>query len=215
MPIAKKIETEAGILGIWEISETSDSLLKEYQFSSKEKEEFEKIKAEKRRIEYIASRLLVQNLLNVKNEIIYEATGKPILKNQAFNISISHSANLVAVLISKKNIGVDVELCNRNIDKVAKRFLSNEEFRTVENSNNPQIAKIIYWGAKESIFKCSDYNGVHFYKQILISPFPIGDEGIFDGKLISGTDTEYFKLWYFTFQNNMVVFCVEDKTKAM
>jgi len=211
MPIVKKIETEAGILGIWEIAETSDSLIDKYRFSYTEKEKFDTLKAEKRRLEFIASRLLIQNILSGKNEVIYHESGKPTLKDQLYNISISHSSTLVVVLISEKNIGIDVELCNRDINRVSKRFLSKEEFNTVENSEDPQTVKIIYWGAKESIFKCSDYNGVHFYKQILIFPFKLSEEGTFYGKLTSGENTEFFKLWYFKFQNNMVVFCVEDK----
>jgi len=211
MPFSKKIETEAGIIGIWEITETAESIQKDFVFLPSEKIEFEKIKAEKRKIDFLATRLMVKKILGEKTVIDYLDTGKPFLKNRHQYISISHSADAVVVIISDEKTGIDVELANRKIDRVAKRFLSLEEFLHIQNLEQAQIAKIIYWGAKESIFKCSDYQGVHFYKQIHIHAFPIENEGTFNGKLIANDNVENFRLWYFTFQNNIVVFCVEDK----
>ncbi len=213
MPFSKKIKTEAGILGIWELTETADLLQKDYDFSQNEKEKFAKLRAEKRKCEFLAIRLLLKQLLSKKIEIEYKKTGKPFLKNHHLNISISHSRNLVAVIISKQKVGIDVEITNRDIDRVAQRFLNHEEYVNIQNSGEAQKTKIIYWGAKESIFKCSDYEGVQFYKQILIQPFTIGTEGTFTGKLCFNDETEYYKLWYFPHQNNMVVFCVEEKNE--
>ena len=211
MPFIKKIELEVGTVGIWELTETAEELNNSFVFSSTEKEEFEKIRSDKRKKEYIASRLILQELLNKKIEIEYLITGKPILKNTQLHISISHSENIVVVIVSNHKIGIDVEILNRNIDQVARRFLSKEEYNFIQNASESQSAKIIYWGAKESIFKCSDYQGVHFYQQIFIHPFKIKNEGSFSGKLISGNITENYKLCYFPHQNNMIVFCVEDK----
>ncbi len=211
MPFIKKIETEAGIIGIWEISETAESIQKDYNFLLSEKFVYEKINAEKRKIEFLATRLMLKKIVGEKTEIIYHDTGKPTIKDSHLHVSISHSASVVVVIVSNDKSGIDVEQTNRKIDMVAKRFLSREEYFHIQNLQQSQMAKIIYWGAKESIFKCSDYQGVHFYKQIHIHPFPIRKEGTFSGKLIAENTTEKFKLWYFTYQNNMVVFCVEDK----
>ena len=210
MPFVRKIETKAGIIGIWEIAESSEFLEKEYVFSEIEKLEFSKLKAEKRKIEYAAVRLLTQKILNKKVEICYLNSGKPVLLENKQNISISHSRNLVVVMISDKQIGIDTELSSRVIDRAAKRFLNHQELESVINSVNPQIAKIIYWGAKESIFKCTDYEGIQYHKQIRISTFPIKEKGEFHGKLVLSEYTEHYTLWYFEFKNNIIVFCVED-----
>ncbi len=214
MPFVKKIETEYGIIGIWEISESAEFLEKEYVFSEEEKFEFSKIKAEKRRIEYVVIRLLIQKILNKKNEIRYLNSGKPVLHENELNISISHSKNLVVVMISDIQIGIDTELCSRDIDRVATRFLNHQELKNIIDTDNPQIAKIIYWGAKESIFKCTDYAGIQYHKQIHISAFPIKKKGKFQGKLVLSNYTEHYLLWYLEFQNNMIVFCVEDKKRT-
>jgi 4'-phosphopantetheinyl transferase EntD len=114
-------------------------------------------------------------------------------------------------MVSKQKTGIDVEQLNRNIDRVANRFLSTAELLDVNNSSDPQTAKIIYWGAKESIFKCSHFHGVQFNKQIIIPAFQIEKEGFFEGKLIAENKVEHYILWYFTIENNMVVYCVENR----
>lgn len=213
MPFVKKTETENGILGIWRLTESAEALQADFVFSANENEEFTKIKFEKRKVEYLATRLLLQHLLNEKTEIIYLEHGKPVLKNLPLKISVSHSANFVTVIVSEKNVGIDVEQTNRNVDKVANRFLSKQELTDVQNCSDPQTAKIIYWGAKESIFKCTGFHGIQFNSQILISPFQTNNEGFFTGKLIAGNQVELYNLWYFTFENNMVVYCVENKNR--
>ncbi len=209
MPFVKKIDTEIGVLGIWELTEPPSSLLSAFNFSETERIEFGKIKFEKRKTEYLATRLLLECLLNEKTEIVYLSSGKPTLKNNPLNISISHSANLVAILISAHKIGIDVEIENRPIDKVVHRFLSQTEMLDVQNSMNEQKTKIIYWGAKESIFKTTDFNGVKFDRQISISPFNLEPEGCFSGKLTMEEVEESYKIWYFSYQNNSIVYCVE------
>ena len=209
MPFVKKIATEIGVLGIWELTETVPSLLSAFDFSEREKAEFSRIKFEKRKGEYLATRLLLKSLLSTKTEIVHLASGKPMLLNNPLNISISHSANLVVILLSPHKVGIDVEIENRPIDKVAHRFLSHAEMLEVEKAMDKQKAQIVYWGAKESIFKTTGFNGVQFDRQIAISPFPLQTEGCFFGKLTAAEIEENYKLWYFSHQNNSIVYCVE------
>lgn len=209
MPFIKKIEVDNGILGIWEMTESSATLKSAFQFTEKEKEECNKFILEKRQVEYLATRLLVQNLLNAKTEIVYEKSGCPKLKNSNQNISISHSADLVAIFISNDPIGIDVENINRNIEKVTSRFLHRKEISWAEKQENPQTAKTLLWCAKEAIFKCTKKAGVQFDTEIFINPFEMKNTDFFNGKLISEMGEEYFRLWYFYFCNNIIVYCVE------
>ena len=209
MPYIKKIETEAGILGIWEIPEPVESLTEIFHFSEKEQSEFNKIKIDKRRIEYLAVRLLLKRLLNFKLEIIYDNKGKPRLRNHSQNISISHSSEVVTVLLSEKKIGIDVENTERNVEKIATRYLSGDELIHIKSTKNPQSAKILYWSAKEAIIKCSIVPGIQFNEQITIQPFEIQEEGKFYGTLNANDKISSFCLWYFFYKNNVVVYCVE------
>jgi len=206
MPIIDKKITEAGILGIWKLTESATDLISQFQFSEIEKEKFDKIKIERRKIEYLATRLLLENLLDKKPEIIYLESGKPELKNIQKNISISHSSNFVVTLVSEKNIGIDIENTQRDIKKIASRFLCEEELNYIQKMADPQTATILYWSAKEAIFKCTDEDRILFSKQIFIQPFKIETMGNFKATLNKNTR---YKLWYFFIENNVVVYCVE------
>ena len=209
MPLVKKIKAEAGILEIWELIETIYELERIFNFSEKEREEYQQIKNERRKAEYLSIRIMTQQILGKKVEIAYLPSRKPVLKNDTSFISVSHSKNLVAVLITKKHhVGIDTELIDRNIDRVAKRFLSAEEVNHIRQFKNQQIGKILYWCAKESIFKCTPHDGIQFNSQILIIPFRHENKGSFFGMLKTDSGHENFKLWYFPFKNNMVVYCV-------
>lgn len=213
MPFVKKIEVENGLIGIWEITESAGSLIGVFPFSEVEEIEFQKFKGEKRQKEYLATRLLLQNILGKKTEIFYQESGRPQIKNSSLNISISHSADYIVIFISKDSAGIDVENIHRNIDRVTKRFLHPEELSWIEKTDNRQIVKMIYWCAKEAIFKCSCESGVRFDTQIFIPPFDFEKNNLFNGKLITPNQEENFNLWYFYFGNNMIVYCVEVKNK--
>ncbi len=209
MPLVKKIKTEAGILGIWELYETLNELEGIFNFSQRETKEYLLIKNIRRKAEYLTTRLMTQKILGKKAEIEYLPSRKPILKNESSFISVSHSKNLVAVLIAKKHhVGVDAEQVDRNIDQVTTRFLSDEELNHIRQFENQQLVKILYWCAKESIFKCTPHEGIQFNSQISIIPFHLENEGFFQGTLRIDAEYENFKLWYFHYKNNMVVYCV-------
>ena len=69
-----------------------------------------------------------------------------------------------------------------------------------------QKVAVLYWSAKEAIFKCAKEDGIQFDKKILIQPFEIKEEGKFAATLNKHT---HFKLWYFFIENNVIVYCVE------
>jgi phosphopantetheinyl transferase len=215
MPYVKKIETENGVIGIWEISDSVASLISAFQFSENEETEYKKFRGEKRLKEYLATRLLLQQVLGDKTEVVYHKSGRPLLQNPKLNISISHSSDYVVVFVSNELCGIDVEKVYRNIDRVTKRFLHPEELAWIENSNQRQMLKIIHWCAKEAIFKCSCEYGIRFDTQIFITPFKLWETKLFTGKLTVANKVVHYILRYFNFGNNMVVYCVEDKNNIL
>jgi len=148
-------------------------------------------------------------LLGQKTEIFYQPDGRPVLEESQFNVSISHSANLVVVLLSDIACGVDAELKNRNIDKIAQRFLHPDEMGYIKSSGNRGFLQMLYWCAKEAIFKCSRQHGILFDEQIKIEAFDFENEYFFNGTLNSEKTTENYSLQFIEFKNNIIVFCVE------
>ena len=209
MPLLKKIEVENGVLGIWRLTESVDSLIACFHFSENEKTEFNKFKFKKRQTEYLATRLLLEKLQGKKTEIIYQKSGRPQLKDSAKNISISHSSDLVVVFISNKLTGVDAENANRNIDKVVNRFLHPKEMDWIEKSGNPQFLKILLWCAKEAVYKCACQTGIRFDTQIFISPFEYSKTNIFQGNILFQNQEKNYRMCFVNCENNIVVYCVE------
>ncbi len=85
--------------------------------------------------------------------IAYTSNGKPFIAGQEeLHISISHSANLIAVYLSEKQpVGIDIEQENKVILKATSHFINAAEALTFPE---PDIAQLhLIWGAKEAIFK--------------------------------------------------------------
>lgn len=211
MPFLKKIETPEGVIGIWELAENSSELQTDFQFSNSEKTTFESLKIEKRKKEFLAVRLLLNEILDKKAEIIYDERGKPTIEDSGYNVSISHSAQLAVVFLSKKNIGIDAENIHRHIHPVVNRFLSKKEKEQTSNTSDAQTAQIIYWSAKEAIFKCTREKNIQFNTEISIQPET--KPGKLHGMMLKNNRTAHFELRYFFHQNNVVVYCVEQGEK--
>jgi phosphopantetheinyl transferase len=209
MPFIQQIQFKDGNAGIWKMAETPAELLNLVKLTEAEKTHFLKISAPKRQVEFLATRILTEKITGEKIEIVYQTDGKPTLLNSREYISISHSANMVVVFISELNCGVDDETINRDTDRIAKRFLHPSEMENIQKSDQPKLLQLLYWCAKEAIFKCSSQKGVQFNEQILISPFNMNHETHFKATLTSETGRENFNLWFLPVKNNVLVFCVE------
>lgn len=209
MPFVKKIETGFGIIGIWKLSDSLNDLISNFQFSEKEKVEFDKRKFDKRKLEYLSTRILLSELLGTKDEIRYQKSGKPELVNSATHISISHSAEFVVIFLSKNKVGIDIENTERDIEKLAFRFLHPKELQDIQTKKNKQLAYTLYWSAKEAIFKCTQKQGIQFNSQIIIPPFNICGNGDFTATCTLGLIKTNYKMAYFFHENNVVVYCVE------
>lgn len=211
MAFIEERNTGFGSIGIWEIKETLTKLLDGFQFSEKEKEDFDKLSAERRKKEFLIVRLLLNKLLKFNPGISYEKSGRPILNHPDLQIGISHSSELVVVFVSKKRIGIDVENIGRNVEKIAPRFLHVSEIEFLEKMPASNVLKLMIWSAKEAIFKCSAKQGIQFNQQIIIQPFEKNETGLFYGNLINGNISVQFELNYFFLRNNVVVYCVEKE----
>jgi len=211
MAWVKQINTDDGILGLWELNDTLDELLSKFHFSIAEKELFNKMIIEKRKKEFLSVRLLTEQLLHSKPDIIYNPEGRPALKNSALNISISHSNELVAVYLSHKNIGIDVENLERNIEKIASRFLSEDEIKFAEKQEDVRATMIFFWSAKEAVFKCAGKAGILFNNQIRIDTDTLKNNNYFYAELLKENKNRRFLCCKLFFKNNVVVYCVEEE----
>lgn len=89
---------------------------------------------------------LLSKILEKEVKITHDENGKPVI--QDYNISISHSKDYLAILLSKAlRVGIDIEYWSERIQKIAKRFLHKDEnYTTTEDL-------LITWCAKEAVYK--------------------------------------------------------------
>lgn len=101
-------------------------------FSKKEKERLEKTRNEKVRSLSFFSRLLLTRMYEEKKckklpQISYTEEGKPYFENGECSFSISHDKDLVAVVLSEEDVGIDIQSFSREKDvreNLEKRFFS-------------------------------------------------------------------------------------------
>lgn len=207
--ISELPEGYKGMLGIWELSESCNALFREFSFSDKEQLEFNNITNDRRKCEFLAVRLLLQKMMQQKKELNYNGSGKPILEEN-IHISISHSSELAVVVLTEKPAGIDVESIQRKTDKIAARFLSDSELQHINTTQDPAFTRILYWCAKEALFKCTPLEGIDFKNQLLIKPFlPVFGSGNFYGQQLINNQVVNFVFHYSIMNNNAIVYCFE------
>ena len=90
-----------------------------------------------------------------ENPISIMEKGKPYLCNHPdIHFNISHSNDLVACVVADAPVGIDVQYCEaKNIQVLAKRAFSPEEWKDFEESDFCDEFFFRYWTKKESYLK--------------------------------------------------------------
>lgn len=197
-------------LGVWEITEDFDSLYSIVDLATVEKTKLDSFKNISRKVEWLSVRALVKNMLGKDTRILYNAENKPFVRGNTHNISISHSNNLTAILISKdKRVGIDLEYMSGKISKVVDKFINDRESITAD----PEMKMYhlyLHWCAKEAMYKICDKQDINFRDGLTIAPFTPDDNGFMNGNVVNGSGQEDFKLEYLQHDNYALVWCVKE-----
>ena len=170
MPISHR-ETIGNLLdlGVWEITETEAELRKGLELSWAALERLSHRKSEASRREYLAIRQLLKILQIEPQTHQYDPQGAPYLTDGRY-LSISHTKNIAAVVLSSKPVGIDLEHYREKIKNIASRFLHKEEAKdSIQQTDIQYLTQI--WTAKEALYKAYKKAGIHFNTQLLIAPF--------------------------------------------
>lgn len=133
--------------------------------------EYNLLKTEKRKIEFLNARMALNQLCQRVVKISYDSEGKPFCEDKSVHISISHSKNLMAVAIHPTQpTGVDIEMISERILKVRKKFLTETEQNEIGRENEV-LHFILAWSAKEALYKIIGKNAVDFREHLRIYPF--------------------------------------------
>jgi phosphopantetheinyl transferase len=165
MPIIHKIEEKEITILVWEMTETLEELqvlLGRLNISNHT--------SEKRKKEQLTTRLLLKEILPNKT-IIYNKFGAPKLDNGQ-HISISHSADLVAIIISDEKTGLDIEKISEKTLHLASKFVSEKNLINLNKEKST-----LTWCLKEAIYKWDQKGGIDFIKDIIITEFTPKEHG--------------------------------------
>ena len=143
--------------------------------------------APKKKLEWLASRLLVQQLAEKAGLVflgIYKNEyGKPFLKNHSAQISLSHSYPYVAAQLHfTHDVGIDIEQPSPKLLRVAHRVFGLAE---QQDAGTDLTKNCIYWCAKEALYKIYGNRGLSFIKDIKIEPFILLNTGELEGAIIT------------------------------
>jgi 4'-phosphopantetheinyl transferase len=180
MPVVfnKNIDDQT-ILSVWKIEETEPELLEGLQLKAHELDFISSLNSGKRLLHWLSTRLLLRTMLNTSEYIDcrMDDHGKPYLVDINYEISLSHSFDYAAVMISKnRKVGVDIELVKDKIRKIKGKFLTNLELSQLKEKDDT-LALYICWCAKEAVYKWNGRKGLEFRKHIHIYPFEAADSG--------------------------------------
>jgi len=199
MPVHKIIQHSFNTkILIWKITETFDELFSQVILKEKTNERLQTMKSETHQRAFLSVRKLLQETGHNDVQLHYDEFGKPHLDNEN-HISITHSFDFSAIILSDKNVGIDIEQRREKIIRIADKFVDKSEFEFLNKENlQDYISKLtVIWGIKEAIFKIRNEKGISFKDHIFVAPFEIKD-----------TKTEAL----LTFENLNIVFnvCFEE-----
>lgn len=161
-------------LGLWHITE-DELFFKESVLLHRE------IANPKKRLQHLAGRHLLKILFPdfPLQAIKIAETRKPFIDSDPFHFSISHCGAYAAAIVSKKQkVGIDVELPVEKIQRIAEKFLSEEE-KLLLNKNDGIKPLTAVWSVKEAFFKWYGKGEVNFKNDMQIRKLEIANNEVF------------------------------------
>lgn len=203
---------KGGELGVWRIDESEEYFQDRLELFPSEVRQLSAIKG-RLRLEWLASRWLLHTMSGreLRGACLKDEYGKPYLTDSDFEISISHSREVVAVMAAPYNIGIDIQKEVRKIERIEKKFV-----RPIEKDSLQAVTRIphlhVYWGAKEALYKAYGRKLLGFVRHIHVDPF---EYDLAIGHTTAAIHKEayhgYFDLYYEKVEGFYLVYTMEKQ----
>lgn len=174
MPLYKSIAVndETHVL-IWHITENEQVLNAPLTLETYSKNRLSNMKSELHRRAYLSVRHLLAIANYTDADLTYNEDGKPHLSDGVY-ISITHSYEYAAIILSAAPVGIDIEKQREKIIRIASKFVSDQEMEYLNASESEFMKKLtVLWGAKEAVYKLYGMPGVSFKQHIVVAPFEL------------------------------------------
>jgi 4'-phosphopantetheinyl transferase len=177
MPLYKTIhfDSKTQIL-IWKITETYEELFGQVVLNDANRIRLDGMKSEMHQRAFLSVRKLLQEAGYTDLDLYYDEFGKPHINGNK-HISITHSHEFSAIIISEETVGIDIELQRDKIIRIADKFINEQELHRLKSIGTEDYIKklTVKWGAKEAIFKIRNEKGISFKDHIRVNSFEIKD----------------------------------------
>lgn len=201
MPLTQQsLQPKSCQLAVWEITEEVVELSQPLHLNTQQQAELAIRQTINGKKGYLAVRNALNSLGQNLAELTVAADGAPELPEKF--CSMSHSLQYAVVGVANRPVGVDIEQHRPQIERIAKKFLHQEEAKQV-----PEHHKIEWltrlWTAKEALYKVMRQPGLSFAEQILVAPFSL-DQQSGSARVFTQEGKHDFQLEFFTFDQHQL-----------
>ena len=188
MPLhSATVDHQGTALAIWQLHEV-ESLPSEANTRGLDLSELATIQHPQRYEESVASRIALYEAGKVLGHelirVIKDEFGKPHVAIAGCEISLTHSSEFAAAIVSPTSCGIDIEPIRDKLNRVCGKFLSETELAHAAQ-NTERLC--VYWTAKEAIYKLYGKRQLIFKEDILIDTFTLHEDLRLSGHLLSQT----------------------------
>jgi len=167
---------------VWEVTEAEDELMDGLPAVDRCPED---IRFHLKRLEWTAGRHLVHHLFNAAgleyHGLMKDASGKPFPAGSTIQVALSNSFPFIAAQIHPEQpVGIDLEKPRNNLPRVLDRILSPAERK--DAGSDPK-KMLLYWCAKEAMFKIHGKRNLVFARDLRIAPFIRQGNGLMEGTI--------------------------------
>ena len=211
MPLYKIINVSSTTqISIWKITETFEELRLQVSLKPKTEKRLNGMKSEMHQLAFLSVRMLLQQAGYTDFDLHYDEFGKPYFLDGKY-VSITHSHQFAAIIISDETVGIDMELQREKIIRIADKFVNEKELDRLKSFDVQDYVKklTVKWGAKESIFKIRNEKGISFKDHIQVKPFEIGEKATI-ATLEMGNLKQEFSIYFEEFEGFTLVYAFEN-----
>jgi 4'-phosphopantetheinyl transferase len=199
-------------LGVWKVEETIEDLRSRLILDDEELAFYHRLNKGKRNLHWLSSRVLIRNLLNTDHfiEVKGDEYGKPHLVNFPYELSITHSQDFAAVMISKNRVGVDIEEIRPKIKRIAHKFATEQELAMLSTDEAEAIRELfVIWTGKETLYKLYGKREMNFRRHMSFEPFKLGSPGSAKGWIRKSGLEQQFSVTFEELNGYMLAYSIE------
>jgi 4'-phosphopantetheinyl transferase len=193
---------------VWKITESYEELFDQVLLDNSSLLRLGGMKSELHQRGFLSVRKLLQEVGYNDFDLYYDKFGKPHLKDGK-HISITHSYQFSAIIVSDQTVGIDIELQREKIIKIASKFNDDDNRFLKVDKKEDYIRKLtVIWGAKESVFKIRNERGISFKEHIKVRAFEMEDT-LAAAELHFDSVVKAFEIYFEEIENFILVYACE------